>query len=186
MKQQNRSRRSAVRFALPVAGALLLAACAEKPQPVVQQPPPPKKVEPLPVLVINGMHPGAPARNKIVAAHIDFSNGTKNTLEYVMFKTTAYTHAGEVVKSKKSGRDHAWLRVAGPFSPGEGSGDKRWEKVWQNDKIACFRIDGAEVIDIQGVVEYYKADQIQLSPAVAALGICGGGVGVGQNNLAAQ
>ncbi|SEG61264.1 hypothetical protein [Marinobacterium lutimaris] len=183
MKPQNNSRRSTVRFAIPVVGAMLLAACAEKPQPVVQQPPP-KIVEPLPVLVINGMHPGTPEKNKIVAAHIDFSNGTKNTLEYVMFKTTAYTHGGEVVKSKKSGRDHAWLRVAGPFSPGEGSGDKRWDKVWQNDKIACFRIDGAEVIDIQGVVEYYKADQIQLSPAVAALGLCGGAVG--QNNLAAQ
>ncbi len=183
MKQPNTSRRSAARFIIPTAGALLLAACAEKPQPVAQKPVP-VIVEPPPVLVINDMRPESPAKNKIVAAHIDFSNGTKNTLEYVMFKTTAYTHSGDVVKSKKSGRDHAWLRVAGPFSPGEGSGDKRWEKVWQNDQIACFRIDGAEVIDIQGVVEYYKADRIKLSPALAALGTCDGTTG--KNNLAAQ
>lgn len=183
MKQLIKSRRGTVRFAIPVAGALLLAACAEKPQPVAEKPIP-VKVVPAKVLVIRDMHPAEPEKNKIVAAHIDFVNGTPDTLEYVMFKTTAFTHNGEVVKSKKSGREHAWLRVAGPFSPGEGSGDKRWEKVWQNDKIACFRIDGAEVIDIQGVVEYYKTDQIQLSPAVAAMGICGGTSE--QQNLAAQ
>ncbi|WP_432697606.1 hypothetical protein ACQUQP_04450 [Marinobacterium sp. YM272] len=182
MKQPQKSFKGLGRIVIPATCAMLLAACAQKPQPVVQKPVP-KKVEPAPVLVIRDMHPAAPESRGIVAAHIDFTNNSKNTLEYVMFKTTAYTKDGELVQAKKSGRDNAWLRIAGPFAPGQSSGDKRWEKVWQNKNIACFRIDGAEVIDIQGVVEYYKADRIQLSPALLARGSCDGAV---QQNLAAQ
>lgn len=183
MKQPQKSLKGLGRIVIPATCAMLLAACAQKPQPVVQKPLPPKKVEPAPALVIRDMHPAPPEHAGIVAAHIDFTNGTKATLEYVMFKTTAYTRDGQLVRSKKSGRENAWLRVAGPFAPGESSGDKRWEKVWQNKNIACFRIDGAEVIDIQGVVEYYKADRIKLSPALIARGKCDGTV---RQNLAAH
>ena len=90
-----------------------------------------------------------------------------------MFKTTAYTADGKVVPSKKSGRPNAWLRVAGPFAPGASSGNKRWEKVWQNKKLSCFRIEGAELIDVDGVVEYFEADQIKLAPSAAASAECG-------------
>lgn len=161
--------------ALPTATAtLLLAACAQKPQPVVKAPEPKKPAPPPPALVIKDYHPANPSAHGVVAAHIDFINGTPNTLEYVMFKTTAFTDDGRVVRSKKSGRENAWLRVAGPFAPGESSGDKRWEQVWQNRKLSCFRIEGAELIDINGVVEYYDADRISLLPQAAARGSCGG------------
>ncbi len=160
--------------ALPaVAAALLLAACAQKPQPVAKAPIPTKPAPP-PALVIKDYHPAAPEARGVVAAHIDFINGTPNTLEYVMFKTTAFTDDGRLVRSKKSGRENAWLRVAGPFAPGESSGDKRWDQVWQNAELSCFRIEGAELIDINGVVEYYDADRIALLPQAAARGDCDG------------
>ncbi|KEA64413.1 hypothetical protein ADIMK_1659 [Marinobacterium lacunae] len=120
------------------------------------------------------MHPAAPEKHGVVAAHIDFVNGTQNTLDYVMFKTTAYTNDGKLVRAKKTGRENAWLRVAGPFAPGESSGDKRWDKVWQNSHLSCFRIDGAELIDVNGVVEYYEADRIKLMPELASKGNCDG------------
>lgn len=158
---------------LMLTGALLLSACAQKPQPVakVEKPAPPPK--PKPALLIKAFHPAEPESKGVVAAHIDFINGTETTLEYVMFKTTAFTADGTLVPSKKSGRENAWLRVAGPFVPGQASGDKRWDKVWQNRKLSCFRIDGAELIDIQGVVEYYDADQITLLPSAAQSAACG-------------
>lgn len=161
--------------ALPVVTAtLLLSACAQKPQPVVKAPEPQKPVAPPPALVIKDYHPATPGSRGTVAAHINFINGTPNTLEYVMFKTTAFTDDGQIVHSKKSGRENAWLRVAGPFAPGESSGDKRWEQVWQNRELSCFRIEGAELIDVNGVVEYYGADRIALLPQAAARGHCDG------------
>lgn len=154
--------------------AALLSACAEKPQPVAKivQPPPPAPPKPKPALVIKSLHPTLTSRKGLVAAHIDFVNGTGRTLEYVTFKTTAYTEDGRLVRSKKTGRKNAWLRVAGPFPPGQSSGDKLWDKVWNNRKMNCFRIDGAELIDTQGVVEYYKADRIALLPAATPKGSC--------------
>jgi len=166
---------SRYRLLIPAACALMIAACAQKPQPEpVAKPAPPPKPVPPPMLVIRDMHPAAPEKHGIVAAHIDFINGTQSTLEYVMFKTTAYTGDGKLVRAKKTGRENAWLRVAGPFAPGESSGDKRWEKVWQNSKLSCFRIDGAELIDVNGVVEYFEADRIELMPELAAKEACDG------------
>ena len=152
--------------------ALLITACAQKPQPVAK--PEPVKPEPPPALVIKDLHPAAPEKHGIVAAHIDFINCSQQTIEYVMFKTTAFTGDGQVVKAKKSGRPNAWLRVAGPFAPGESSGDKRWDKVWQNSKLSCFRIDGVETIDIDGVVEYYGPERIALMPGVPSAIDCDG------------
>lgn len=160
---------------LPVATAsLLLAACAQQPQPVAEAPVQKKPTPPPPALVIRDYHPAVPGSRGVVAAHIDFINTTPNTLEYVMFKTTAFTDDGKLVRSKKSGRENAWLRVAGPFAPGESSGDKRWEQVWQNKNLSCFRIEGAELIDVNGVVEYYDANRIALLPQAAARGQCDG------------
>ncbi|MBV1788783.1 hypothetical protein KQ940_12025 [Marinobacterium sp. D7] len=169
------SHRPACRLLIPVVCTLMLAACAQKPQPQpVVKKPEPKPAPPPPSLVIRNMHPAAPEKHGVVAAHIDFVNGTPNTLEYVMFKTTAYTADGKLVRAKKTGRENAWLRVAGPFAPGESSGDKRWDKVWQNSKLSCFRIEGAELIDVNGVVEYFEADRIKLMPELASKGDCDG------------
>lgn len=154
-------------------GALLLSACAEKPQPVAQAPepaPPPPK--PKPTLQVTNFFPAPPEKKGVVAANIEFVNSTESTLEYVMFKTTAYTADGKLVPSKKSGRENAWLRVAGPFAPGQSSGNKRWDKVWQNSKLSCFRIEGAELIDVDGVVEYFEIDQIKL-PSASTSAECG-------------
>ncbi len=161
------------RTLIMLCSALLLSACAEKPQPVAQAPAPVIPPKPKPTLLVKNFYPAPPEKRGVVAANIDFVNATESTLEYVMFKTTAYTADGKVVPSKKSGRPNAWLRVAGPFAPGASSGNKRWEKVWQNKKLSCFRIEGAELIDVDGVVEYFEADQIKLAPSAAASAECG-------------
>lgn len=142
--------------------ALLLSACAQQPsQQQVTQAPAPEPAKPAPALIVSNFHPAPPHRG-IVAAHIDFTNNTGRTMEYVTFKTTAFDQNGNLVRSRKTGRINAWLRVAGPFASGKSSGDRSWDNVWTARHMACFRIDGAELIDTQGVVEYYTADQMQL------------------------
>ena len=151
------SARSALRLGSLALLAALISACAQKeiPEPVVQKPEP---VKPKPVLIISD-HRASNNRD----AHISFTNGTGKTLQYVMFKTRAYTRDGQLVPSKKSGRPDTWLRVAGPFAPGEYSGEKIWKQVWQHRNLDCFHIEGAELIFAEDQsVEYHTSDHFAL------------------------
>lgn len=150
--------RSALRLGGLALAAALLGACAQKemPKPPVAQKPEP--VKPKPVLIISD-HRASGNRD----AHISFINGTDKTLQYVMFKTQAFTRDGQQVASKKSGRPDTWLRVAGPFAPGEHSGEKIWKQVWQHRNLDCFRIEGAELIFAEDQsVEYHTSDHFAL------------------------
>lgn len=160
------------------AATLLLAACASKPEPepVAEKPVAPPK--PKPVLLISSH---GPQDNS--AAQINFTNGTGKTLQYVMFKTTAYTGEGDLVPSKKSGRRNAWLRVAGPFAPNEVVGNKVWPKVWQHPNLSCFRIEGAELIFADQSVEYHGVERMALLNQSALRNKACGGDGL---NTAAQ
>lgn len=111
-------------------------------------------------------------KKKVVAAQVDFTNKTGRSLEYVMFKTTAYDQNGKVVPALKSGRPNAWLRIAGPLQPDSRTGAHRWEKVWSSAEINCFRIDGAEVIYEDSSVEFYQLDQIEFDLAVIPPPLC--------------
>lgn len=152
--------------------SILLAACAQKPAapPVAQKAPKPALK---PVLLINDHHTRGSSD-----ASISFTNGTDQTLQYVMFKTTAFTREGKPVHSKKSGRRDAWLRVAGPFAPGERIGDKVWQKVWQHPNLGCFRIEGAELIFADQSVEYHSTDRLAMLNQSAMQNAACGGKGV--------
>ena len=159
--------RSSVIFvtALSLTGCLNLSFLKKsepEPEPVVEVPPPPPL--PKPALLISQMTPETPRARGDVGAYINFINGTDLTIEYVMFKTTAYDHNGSIVKSKRSGDPNTWLRVAGPFAPGQASGSRHWEQLWQNHNLRCFEIEGVELIYMDGMVEFYHADRIAILP----------------------
>ncbi|MCD8514035.1 MAG: hypothetical protein LRY63_12540 [Nitrincola sp.] len=133
-----------------------------EPEPVVEVPPPPPL--PKPALLISQMTPETPRARGDAGAYINFINGTDLTVEYVMFKTTAYDHNGRIVPSKRSGDPNTWLRVVGPFAPGQASGSRHWEQLWQNPNLRCFEIEGVELIYMDGLVEFYHADRIAILP----------------------
>lgn len=158
--------------ALALTGCLDFSFLKRDPQPVVEViPPPPPAVRP--ALMVSQATPDARGSRGDVGAYINFINGTNLTIEYVMFKTTAYDHQGRVVPSKRSGDPNTWLRVAGPFSPGQASGSRHWEQLWQNRNVQCFEIEGVELIYMDGMVEFYEADRIELLPGSKAQNTCG-------------
>lgn len=169
---QSTGRFSTLRLGSLVAMSVLLAACAQKqPAPPVAKPEP--KPEPKPVLLISDHHTRGNSD-----ASISFTNGTGQTLQYVMFKTSAFTREGKPVNSKKSGRRNAWLRVAGPFAPGQSIGDKVWKKVWQHPNLGCFKIEGAELIFADQSVEYHTTDRFAMLNQSAMRNAACGGTGV--------
>eukprot|EP01155_Anaeramoeba_flamelloides_P027216 Anaeramoba_flamelloidesa823260_23.p1 GENE.a823260_23~~a823260_23.p1 ORF type:complete len:182 (+),score=13.91 a823260_23:192-737(+) len=171
---QSTRRFSTVRLGCLLAASVLLAACAQKQTapPVTQHEHQPKPA-PKPVLLISDHHTQGTSD-----ASISFINGTDQTLQYVMFKTTAFTGEGKPVNSKKSGRRNAWLRVAGPFAPGERVGDKLWTKVWQHPNLSCFKIEGAELIFADQSVEYHGIDRFTMLNKSATLNTSCGGKGL--------
>ncbi|MBA4503475.1 hypothetical protein [Marinobacterium marinum] len=169
---QSTRRLSALRLGGLLVVSTLLAACAQKqPEPVAVKPEP--KPEPKPVLLISDHHTRGNSD-----ASISFTNGTEQTLQYVMFKTSAFTREGNPVNSKKSGRRNAWLRVAGPFAPGEQVGNKVWKKVWQHPNLGCFKIEGAELIFADQSVEYHGFDRFAMMNQSAMQNASCGGAGM--------
>ena len=151
-----------------LAAPLLLAGCVTIKEKVAETPPPPMPEQ---RLVVHDLTTDT-GKKKLVAAQVDFTNKTGRSLEYVMFKTTAYDQQGQVVPSFKSGRPNAWLRIAGPIEHDSRTGAQRWEKVWASSAINCFRIEGAEVIYEDSSVEFYQLDQIELDLAMLPPALC--------------
>lgn len=142
---------------------LALVGCdnmAKKPEPKPAPPVTYVKPVPKPVVQVSGFFPGAPRRNGLTDAHISFKNVSDQTLQFVMFKTTAYDSDGKVVEAKKTHRQHAWLRVAGPFGPYADAGEHTWNKIWQSRKTACFEVEGVQIIYMDGANEYYNASRL--------------------------
>ncbi|MFC6670066.1 hypothetical protein [Marinobacterium aestuariivivens] len=134
----------------------------KKPEPPAPEPEPVVKVKPLkePVVQIHGFKPGQPGKGGLTDAHIRFSNVSDQTLQFVMFKTTAYDAEGHIVPAKKTNRPDAWLRVAGPFRPLAPPGEHKWDKIWQHKQIACFEVEGVEIIYMDGANEYYNESRL--------------------------
>ena len=152
-----------------LAAPLLLAGCVTTKEKVAEVPVPPPMPEQR--LVVHDLTTET-GKKQLVAAQVDFTNKTGRSLEYVMFKTTAFDRQGQVVPSFKSGRPNAWLRIAGPLQPGSRTGAQRWEKVWASSAINCFRIEGAEVIYEDSSVEFFQLDQIELDLAMIPPALC--------------
>ncbi|GGO78719.1 hypothetical protein GCM10011348_11330 [Marinobacterium nitratireducens] len=134
---------------------------SKKPEPV-PEPEPVVKVKKLkePVVQVHGFKPGKPSRGGLTDAHINFSNVSAERLQFVMFKTTAYDSKGRVVRAKKTNRPTAWLRVAGPFEPFKPATDHKWDKIWQSNDLACFEVEGVEIIYMDGANEYYNETRL--------------------------
>jgi len=122
-------------------------------------------------LVIHQLSPHKTGPNT-AAAEIDFTNKTGQSLSYVMFKTTAYDGNGNIVKAQKSGAPNAFLRLAGPIQDSKRSGVNRWNTVWADSQVVCFRIEGAEVIFSDSSVEDYALDQIEMDLATLPPSVC--------------
>lgn len=144
-----------------LATALILTGCVTKPENVTTSDPIIQK--PSEALVIHQLKLTPSKNGNSTHATIDFTNQTGRELSYVMFKATAFDNKGHIVRANKSGAEHAFLRVAGPFSKDSRSGGQRWEKVWTQNRPACFAIEGAELIFSDSSVEEIKADEIALS-----------------------
>ena len=123
-------------------------------------------------LIVHDLSTEVIGKRSHVAAAVDFTNDTGRSLEYVMFKTTAFDSQGREIPSLKSGKPNAWLRIAGPLNHGDRTGENRWEKVWASKQISCFRVEGAEVIYDDSSVEFFDMDQISLDLTVLPPAIC--------------
>lgn len=147
---------------------LVLSGCQiTKPKTAAVAPPPPPPQK----LIVHNLSTQV-GKRQIVAAEVDFSNDTGRSLDYVMFKTRAFDHNGKEIPAMKSGQPNAWLRIAGPISHGHRTGGQRWDKVWANSNISCFRIEGAEVIYEDSSVEFYEMDQIEMDLAALPPAVC--------------
>ena len=144
-----------------LAATLALTGCITKPENVAESVPAIQK--PTEALVIHQLKLTPSKNGQSTHATIDFTNQTGRELSYVMFKATAFDNKGHIVRANKSGAEHAFLRVAGPFSKDSRSGGQRWEKVWTQNRPACFAIEGAELIFSDSSVEEIKADEIAIS-----------------------
>ena len=144
-----------------LAATLALTGCITKPEKVAKSAPAIQK--PTEALVIHQLELTPSKSGQSTHATIDFTNQTGRELSYVMFKATAFDNKGHIVRANKSGAEHAFLRIAGPFSKDSRSGGQRWEKVWTQNTPACVAIEGAELIFSDSSVEEIKADQIALN-----------------------
>ena len=144
-----------------LATTLALTGCVTKPETTVKSAPIVQK--PKEALVIHQLELTPSKNGQSTHATIDFTNQTGRELSYVMFKATAFDNKGHIVRAHKSGAEHAFLRVAGPFAKDSRSGGQRWEKVWTQNKLSCVAIESAELIFADSSVEEIKADQIALN-----------------------
>lgn len=145
-----------------------LTGCVSKPEKVAVAPAPQLPEQ---RLIVHDLNTEA-GKKSMIAAQVDFTNMTGRSLEYVMFKTTAFDAQGKVIPSHKSGRPNAWLRIAGPLVDKSRTGVQRWDKVWAGTEVSCFRIEGAEVIFEDSSVEFYQLDQIEMDLAVLPPALC--------------
>ena len=144
-----------------LATTLALTGCITKPEKVAKSDPAIQK--PTAALVIHQLELNPSKNGQSTHATIDFTNQTGRELSYVMFKATAFDNKGHIVRANKSGAEHAFLRVAGPFSKDSRSGGQRWEQVWTHNRPSCVAIESAELIFADSSVEEIKADEIALS-----------------------
>ena len=144
-----------------LAATLALTGCITKPETLTNSAPIIQK--PTEALVIHQLELSPSKNGQSTHATIDFTNQTGRELSYVMFKATAFDNKGHIVRANKSGAEHAFLRVAGPFSKDSRSGGQRWEKVWTQNRPACFAIESAELIFADSSVEEIQADEIALN-----------------------
>jgi hypothetical protein len=132
----------------------LLSACSQ--EKVVIMPPPEPAPPPIvisPLITLENAHPIIKGKRGPVGTNIDFVNSSEGVYQFILFRTTAYDDAGNIVRARKS-RDHsAYLRVAGPIMPGQRSLGNAWKNTWAKHSVQCVDIDSVEIVFSDGSVE---------------------------------
>ena len=125
--------------------AITLIGCAKK-QPVTQVSPP---------LIIAAATPLISSSKRSIGVRVAFENIAHSDYKYARFKLTAYNSAGDLVKPKKGIRESAYVRLAGPISPGQTK-TTTWTNTWANTDVQCISFDAVEIIFNDGSVETAK------------------------------
>ena len=120
--------------------AISLIGCVTKPKPVAVVYPP---------LLIADASPIISSSKHSVGVKVNFENIASADLSYARFKLTAYDSAGISVNPKKGNRKSAYVRLAGPISPGKTQ-STTWSNTWKNKDIQCISLDEVELIYIDG------------------------------------
>lgn len=132
----------------------LLSACSQ--EKVVITPPPEPVPPPIvitPLITLENALPVAKGGRGPVGTNIDFVNSSDGIYQFILFRTTAYDSAGNIIRARKS-RDHsAYLRVAGPIMPGQRSLGNAWKNTWAKHNVQCVDIDSVEIVFSDGSVE---------------------------------
>ena len=88
-------------------------------------------------------------------------NATDKTFKYVILIVAPYNRVGDEVESDIGSKSDARLKLTGPVEP--GSGDVyTWENVWYNYSISTVKIEGAEVIYMDGTTQEFHFDPVEM------------------------
>lgn len=132
---------------------LVIAGCGTK------APPKETVVAPLPPLIVADATPIVSKTKKSIGVDMQFKNISADSYRYARFKVTAYDKTGKTINPKKGNRESAYLRIAGPISPGQQK-LHNWSNTWANKNVQCLILDEVEIIFMDGSVELAKEDRL--------------------------
>ena len=67
------------------------------------------------------------------------------TVKYIDYSVVPYNAVGDAVESEIGGKSEARLRVTGPLSAGDDSGEAGWKNVWYNATIDYIKVVGVAI-----------------------------------------
>ncbi|MFT5705846.1 MAG: hypothetical protein ACI9ES_000115 [Oceanospirillaceae bacterium] len=105
-----------------------------------------------PPLIIADAVPVVSSSKRSIGVRINFENIAQADYNYARFKLTAYNSVGNSVKPKKGVRDSAYVRLAGPITPGQTK-STIWTNTWANKDVQCINLDEVELIFMDGSIE---------------------------------
>lgn len=131
-----------LKYAVLPLSIAILAGCAQKKEVVTVHPP----------LIVADAKPIVSKSKRSVGVTVDFENIAHDDYNYARFKLTAYDSAGNSIKPKKGNRESAYVRLAGPISPGQTK-STTWTNTWANKDVQCISLDEVELIFTDGSIE---------------------------------
>jgi hypothetical protein len=135
--------------ALPVI-AVLLVGCAQSKKKVVGIKAP---------LIVADATPVLSASKRSVGVRVNFENIADSDYNYARFKLTAYNNEGQNIRPKKGKRESAYVRLAGPISPGQTK-STIWTNTWNSRNFDCISLDEVEIIFMDGSIETASGNRL--------------------------